>query len=263
MANKNRTFFPLVVLLGSLVMVAQPQEQVIEEIALIEGQGKSPSVPPPRIRIGLEAACSAFFKLLDKGNVIQAGLLVEGLNSISLPAPALLEKSGSHTYILELKTETGLLQHEILLDIQIAQVVTVEQKADPQVPGSEHTVSLFFKGERIASLKKKLDQKRILPEKESPLPRNYDPFNPDPNDNPFVNSVDIFQAAGFALQVIKDLVKKKDEGEDAPSIQKVRQLFLDFRRKNPQGEEEQIRATIRLSTRILRLQNKGSGRPKS
>lgn len=247
----------LAVLIFSLSLSAQSQNIQIEDIYLIKNRLDPSPLPPAFIRIGLEVAQNAYFKLIGDGNVIQAGLFPEGFNSISLPAPPLLEKSGEHTYTLELKTETGLVRHEIVLDVRLYWDETKEEEEEeeeieaPQVKTSEHRVSLFFNDELIASRIKILEQKLILPKKESNLPRNYDPFNPDPMDNPFVNSVDIMQAAGLALMLIKDLVKKKDKGESVPPIQIARQISMNFRAKNPQGIETQARATIQLSTRIL------------
>jgi hypothetical protein len=262
MANKKSAFILLTVLIFCLSLSAQSQNIQIEDIYLIKNRLDPSPQPPAQIRIGLEVAQNAFFKLFREGNVIQVGLFPRGFNSVSLPAPPLLEKSGKHTYALELKTETGLVRHEIVLDVRLYWEETKEEKNEeegeegeeietPQVKTSEHRISLFFNDELIASRKKILEQQLILPKKESNLPRNYDPFNPDPMDNPFVNSVDIMQAAGLAYQLIKDLVKKKDKGESVPPIQISRQISLSFRSKNPQGIEKQVRATIQLSTRIL------------
>lgn len=260
MAIKKSAVVLLVVLIFCLSLSAQSQKIQIEDIYLIKNRLDPSPLPPAFIRIGLEAAQNVYFKLIGDENVIQAGLFPRGFNSISLPAPPLLEKSGKHTYTLELKTETGLVRHEIVLDVRLYwdepnEVEEEEEEIEaPQVNTTEHRVSLFFNDELIASRKKILEQKLILPKKESNLPRNYDPFNPDPMDNPFVNSVDIMQAAGLAYQLIKDLVKKKDKGESVPPIQIARQISLNFRAKNPQGIETQVRATIQLSTRILQPQ---------
>jgi hypothetical protein len=260
MAIKKSAVFLLAVLNFCLSLSAQPRKILIEDIYLIKSRLDPSPQPPAQIRIGLEAAQNVFFKLFGDGNVIQAGLFPEGFNSITLPAPLLLEKSGEHTYILELKTETDLVRQEIVLDVRLYWEEIKEEEneeeqeeeiKDPQALTSEHKVSLFINDELIASRKKILEQKLMLPKKESNLPRNYDPFNPDPMDNPFVNSVDIMQAAGLAYQLIKGLVKKKAEGERVPPIQIARQISLNFKTKNPQGIETQVRATIQLSTRIL------------
>jgi len=263
MANNKSAVFWLAVLIFCLPLSAQSQEIQIEEIYLIKSRLEPSPQPPAQIRIGLEAAQSAFFKLIQEGNVVQAGLFPLGFNSISLPAPPLLEKSGKHTYILELKTETGLVRHEIVLDVRLywdetkkaeTEEVQEEEIKDPQALITEHKVSLFINDELIASRIKILEHKLILPKKESNLPRNYDPFNPDPMDNPFVSSVDIMQAAGLAYQLIKDLIKKKDDSAAVPPIQKAQQISLAFRKKSLQGSETQARATIQLSTKILQPQ---------
>lgn len=243
----------------ALVPFASPsQEDVLKDIFIIKNRMYPSSLPPIEIRLGLEAAKNAFFKLIEGNTIIRAGLFPRGFNSISLPAAPLLMVSGEHPYVLELKTETDLVRYEIVLDVRLdrekdsagAEEEREEEKT-MQVSTTEHKVSLYIDDELISSRIKILEQKLILPRKESPLPRNYDPFNPDPMDNPFVSSVDILQAAGLAFKVLKDIVTKKDEGESVPPIQMARQISLIFRRKDPQGTETEVRATIRLSARIL------------
>lgn len=257
MANKIVAVFWVGVLFFCLPPSIQSQDIQIEDIYLIKNRLDLPSAAPSQIRIGLEISPNVFFKLLRQEDVIRAGLFPRGFNSISLPAAPLLQESGKHTFTLELKTETDLVRTEIALDVLLFWDETETEKKEgeeteiQQVKSNEHRVSLFINGELIASRKKILEQKLIMPKKESNLPRNYDPFDPHPMDNPFVNSVDIVQAAGLAYKLIKDLVKKKDRDESVPPIQIARQIALNFRAKNPLGIETQVRATIRLSTKIL------------
>ena len=258
MAIKKRSFFALATLIILVPFASPSQVDVLKDIFIIKNRLDPSPLPPAEIRLGLEAAQNAFFKLIEEDTIIRAGIFPRGFNSISLPAAPLLKISGKHPYVLELKTETDLIRYEIVLEVRLdlernseeAEEEKEEEKTI-QISTTEHKVSVFIDDELIASRIKILEQKLILPLKESPLPRNYDPFNPDPMDNPFVSSVDILQAAGLALKVLKDIVTKKDERKSEPPIQMARQISLDFRRKNSQGAETQARATISLSTRIL------------
>jgi hypothetical protein len=251
MAIKKGIVLLLGLLLWEALSAAQTQEKPVEEIFLIKSRQDSFPFAPAKIRIGLEAAQKSYYKLIREEDVVQAGLFLQGFNSLALPASTVLEKSGKYVYSLELKTETEIVRYEVILDV-IFEREEIQKRAPPTTETSEHTISLFIDNQWIASRKKILERELPLPEELPPLPPNYDPFNPDPMDNPFVNSVSIFQAAGLAYKIIKDLIDKKKVEERVPPIQKTNQISVDFLRKNLRGTDEIVEATVHLTTRYLK-----------
>lgn len=234
----------LSVLSLSVVLTSQQVPSPIREVFFIKSRTETPAIPP-LIRIGVEMAANAYFKLSLEGTVVKAGLFPKGFNSFAVPTHSLIEKSGEVVYTLELRTESGVIQEEIVLDVRL-EVTGIQKEAVQEIPTPEHRVSVYIDDELIASRKKTAEKTIPIKTKSPPLPPNYDPFKPDQSDNPMANSVSIFQVVGLAYHLIKGLTKKKDEGKRVPPIQKTQQITLNFVKRSPQGIEEQVRAEIRL-----------------
>jgi hypothetical protein len=247
MIKKTLTFC-LVVLCSEVALSAQKIHSVIDDIYLIERRVNTQSVAPREIRIGVEMATNAYFKLLYSGSILKAGLFPQGFNSVSIPTETLLKETGTHVFNLELKTKAEIIRKEIELDVQL-EIKASSEEAEVKNKIPEHRVSIYIDDKLIAS-RTKTPENRIKVKVESPpLPHNYDPFKPDQTDNPMANSVSIFQVVGLAYHLIKGLTKKKDEGERIPSIRKTSLISLTFNRTNPQGIKKEVRAEIRLRTR--------------
>lgn len=246
MIKKALTFCFVLLSLSALIL-AQPELPLISDIYLIKSQAEISSIPA-LIRIGLEMTSNAYYKLSQEGVIITAGLFPKGFNSISIPTASLLEQPGEHVYILELKTESRLYQREIVLDVQI-ETEDPQKKTETKPQILEHKLSLYVDDQLVASLIKTQDKKIPVKTESPPLPKNYDPFNPDQLDNPLANSVSILQAVGLAYYLIKELTKKKDEGNRVPPIQKSSLITFTFNKKDTQGMEQEFKALIRLRMR--------------
>jgi hypothetical protein len=80
-------------------------------------------------------------------------------------------------------------------------------------------------------------------------------WNPDywinrDKPDPMRNSIDIVRAVSAIYNLLKDLLKKKDDPEP-PKIQTVQDLSLVFPQKDPEGKDREMRVSIRLRSKNL------------
>ena len=230
---------------------------LVTEIALIDREIYKRSILPGKIVIGVDIENPAYYKLSDDKKIIKAGLFNRGFNSFSLAAHELFDNSGSHIYILDLKTEDLFLKKELEIDIQLDSQVVIK-KTDEKAKSIEYNLSLYIGDELIIS-SKKLHHEKSSWKFEIPAPTsNLSPLIPpekiDPRKEDYTsNSFSIPAAVAGVLQLIKGLKKKERAEEKVSYFQKSKQLTTTFIRKDFEGIEKEVRAVIRLKTRQLKI----------
>jgi hypothetical protein len=231
------------------VLAAQQGDGLIKEIFLIKQPIEKYITPPLEIRISINMAAPAYYKLFDKDNIISAGLLPKGDNSLSIPTESFFEKTAKHTFSLELKTESGITKKDIVLDVQLATLESPKKiEVEPEI--HEYKLSLYIGNQLVST---RIKQQELIPHIQPDLQliqQNHDPFYvPKENDDLMRNTVSILDAIGLAYQLIKSVSKKKEVDESSPTIQLTHFYSIKFFRKNSQGFEEEIIAMIGLTTR--------------
>ena len=78
------------------------------------------------------------------------------------------------------------------------------------------------------------------------MPYNYDPNFPDKKD-PLANSVSIFTAIGLAYQLARGIQKKLNPPKKpAFVVQRKKAILATFRRRDSQGVEREVQASLKL-----------------
>ena len=238
-----------IVLLFSAILTAQQQDDLIKEISLIKNPNKKYVTAPLEIRIGIDMADPAYYKLSNEDNILSAGLLPKGVNYLSIPTKSFFEKTAKHTFSLELKTETGINRKDIVLDIQLA-IMEAPKKIEAKPYIHEHKLSLYIENQLVSTRIK--HQKMIPPIQEdlALVPRNTDPFFvPKEKDALMRNTLSIIDALLMGYQLVQSIAKKKNREEPELGLQHTHSLSIKFFRKNPQGVEEEVIAMIGLTTK--------------
>ncbi len=236
-----------ILLLGSF-LAAQQGNGLIKEIYLIKNLAIKYVTPPLEIRIGINMAAPAYYKLSNEDVILSAGLLPKGENSLSIPTKTFFEKKAKHTFSLELKTEKRITRKDIILDVQLA-IMESPKKIEAKPDIHEHKLSLYIENQIVTTRIKHMDKKIPVQMELPPLPENYDPFKPKQRDDLMSDTVSIFAAIGLAYHLIKSATQKKDRDESSPTIQHTHSFSIKFLRKNPQGVEEEVIAMIGLTTK--------------
>lgn len=245
---KKRALLILFFLLLGTVSSAQQESSLIKGIFLIKNPTEKFVTPPLEIRIGIQMATPAYYKLSEKDVILGAGLLPVGVSSLSIPTESFFEKTAKHTFLLELKTEQGITRKDIILDIQIA-IMETPKKMEPEQKVPEYKLSLYIENQLVSTQIKQMEKTIPIRTELPPLPKNYDPFKPKPEDNLIFNGVSIFDALGLAYNLVKSITKKKDRGEPVVTLQHTHSFSMKFFRKNSQGIEEEVIAMIGLTTK--------------
>ncbi|MBS3819785.1 hypothetical protein KGY73_09825 [bacterium] len=221
---------------------------LVHQIMLINGEKYQGPQPPTELLLGIDIKNRAYYKLVEKGEVIKGSVLSPGFNTVPLPARDLFAQSGSHIYVLFLKKGSLVLKKKLTLQIQLSS--SEPQKEEPSGLKGEYTLSLHIGENLILSRKKVLDrlQMEVNP---TPLPPGYSFFDPDPDENPMANSVSIFDAAGVLTQLVKEATTKKKKEAEPYTPQTTRRLTASFMRTDPQGKNRKVQAVIILKTQDL------------
>lgn len=245
---KKMALLILFFLLLGTVSAAQQEDSLIKGIFLIKNPTEKFVTPPLEIRIGIQMATPAYYKLSEKDVILGAGLLPVGVSSLSIPTESFFEKTAKHTFLLELKTEQGITRKDIILDIQIA-IMETPKKMEPEQKVPEYKLSLYIENQLVSTQIKQMEKTIPIRTELPPLPKNYDPFKPKPEDNLIFNGVSIFDALGLAYNLVKSITKKKDRGEPVVTLQHTHSFSMKFFRKNSQGLIEEVIAMIGLTTK--------------
>jgi len=240
-------------LLGG-ISAAQQGDGLIKGIFLIKNPTEKFVTPPLEIRIGINMATPAYYKLSEKDVILCAGLFPIGVNSLSIPAESFFEKTAKHTFLLELKTEQGITRKDIILDIQLA-IMESPIKMETEQDVSEHKLSLYIENQLVST---RIKQQEIIPSIQpeqkvnelAPIPQYDDPFYvPKESDDLMTSTVSIFDALGLAYHLVKSITRKKDRGEPAVTLQHTHSFSIKFLKKNSQGVEKEVIAMIGLTTK--------------
>lgn len=251
---KKMALLILFFLLLGTVSAAQQEGSLIKGIFLIKNPTEKFVTPPHEIRIGIQMATPAYYKLSDNDVIIGAGILPIGVSSLSIPTESFFEKTATHTFLLELKTDQGITRKDIILDIQIAIMETPKKmEAEQQVP--EYKLSLYIENQLVSTM---IKQQEIIPPIQperkdnelAPIPQYGDPFYvPKESDDLMTSSGSIIDALLMAYQLVKGITKKKDRGEPVVTLQHTHSFSIKFFRENSQGVEEEVIAMIGLTTK--------------
>ncbi len=248
----NKNIFSIITLLIGLVSIvhAETISTLVSEIFLIDSEIYRKYVPPGRILIGVEMESDTLYKLTIQDEVLQGGLLRKGFNSLSIDTQGFFEKSDSHTYVLEIKTDDFLTRKEITIDVQLFPMYVVQKRGEEEKT-YEYTVS-FFVGDRLIYSTRKfplrdLSFKLDLP----PSDGVYNPFGLIDGRQPPLNTFSIPDAIAGLYQLAKTLTSGKDKERQDKTIQKKQQIETTFVKRNVSGDVWHWRAMILLKTKDL------------
>ena len=133
---------------------------LVTELALINRDTYRGPHPPDYFVIGIEIDNEAYYKFSDEEGIIKGGLFKRGFNSISIAADALFDRSGSHVFFLDLKTEDLILSKEIEIDIRMDMSEVSEEETENQeksasfITEPEFKISMYVGDELIAISRK-------------------------------------------------------------------------------------------------------------
>ncbi len=250
------TYLDLLVFIGRW----KQKYPLVTELALINKDAYQGPNPPDKLIIGISIENDAYFKFSGKEGTIKGGLFKRGFNSFSIAADMLFERPGSHTYVLDLKTEDLVLRKEVEIDIRMdsfefkQEALEVEKKPSRVVQQPEYKISMYVGDELIASSKKlppfTLPINIDLP----PWPKDPSPFGPIYRDQYAINTFSIADAVGAIYKMLKDLRGgKKEKGiSTSTPLQKQMQITATFLRRDLRGKATEIQAVITLKTRHLK-----------
>jgi len=246
----------------------------IREIALIKGDRDEIIIPEGVLPLAVQISSPAFFKFFEGDEVIKAGALQPGFNVIGLDANALFRESRRRIYALEVKSGPLILKKEFNLDVTVSWPLAPKPKPepppkvgklarllgtpDPPAPPPapkirEYQLDLYAGGDLLMSSRK---TETIKPLVLGLAPSNNPAFlrpdwnikRNDPWANPQFNSFSILDAIGIVGGLLKDLFKKKPGEPEAPRIQTVQALTLDFKFKDADANPLEMRVEMKLDT---------------
>ncbi|MFC2168747.1 hypothetical protein ACFLRW_07150 [Acidobacteriota bacterium] len=250
MIKKSLPLFWIFLLICPM-LAAQQGDDLINGIFLIKNPNETFSSPPRQIRIGIDMAAQAYFKLSNEETILSVGILPKGVNSLQIPTDTFFEKTAKFTLHLELKRGILIIKKDIILDVQMAVMETpIEVEVEPEPIITEYKLSLYIEDQLVST---RIKQKKFIPsfQKElAPIAGNTDPFYvPKESDNLMRNTVSILDAIGLAYGLIKSAVKKKKRDVPEPTLQHTHSLTLKFSKMNAQGIREEVIAMIGLTTK--------------
>jgi hypothetical protein len=217
-------------------------------------------MPDPLI-IGIDMVKEVLFKLTaaESKSTVVAGILSQGKNTIALPTDELFRKSGSHTYVLQVKA--GEIEQEkiFILDIRIESDSSgnfsemVEESV--KVRNRIYEVSMFVDRKHIASIQKTntLLYGILKDALEKRADRAYDPA-PLPNSRPPAVGIDPLAL----VSMVSKALKKRKERKKRENIRHiyVKQLSGGFYRKDKDGKEKPLDMTIKITSPQTALEKK-------
>ncbi len=250
----NTRIAALILALLALALPGRSQElpALIVDIGILGGPRMVRPHPPSSLSLGVEMSRSAYYKLLRGKEVLDAGLMNSGFNAITLDVTDFFETSGEHAYALELKSGETLHRQELVLDIQLDQesgdpAVKPDEVTTPSLLEREYTISLYVEQQLVAASRKRSLGSLSFDLELPPMPRNYDPFNPDAHRDPMVNSFSILSALGLAVHLANQLLRKDEPSSPINPLRPLRQIHVTFNQRTPQGLEKPVSATVTLA----------------
>jgi hypothetical protein len=220
---------------------------LITEIGLIESSQGTETAAPRLLIIGIEATREIFYKLSDGRKIIKGGRFLRGYNSFSIDVGDFFERSGTHSYALELKADSQVTQKRFEIDVRLQESESQKEEPDEVVLKYENIVSMYV-GQRLIVSNRKLYTTELA-EKIKAIPR---PYSIDPNDSAAEPSlkntggVPILEAVAAAVSVVKGLFDKKNEEDPVTPIRKKMRITKHIIRNDPEKGETSVTAVISL-----------------
>lgn len=240
------------VLFMGLVSLVQTQERLslVSEIFLVDDERYRKYIPPGEIILGVEMEADALYKISAQHEILQGGLLRKGFNSLCISTQGFFEKSGSHIFILEMKSDGSLEKKEITIEVRLMPVYIVQKRGEERKK-YEYSVSFFIGGKLIYSTKKiplsDVSFKLDLPASQGV----YNPFGQIDGIYKPIQSVSILDAIAGIYSMVNTLGAGKDKGNRDENIQRTQQIETTFVKSNTLGDMWQWRALIQLKTKTL------------
>jgi hypothetical protein len=242
----------IVYLLSAVLLSGQEPSGLVLDLGFLGGPLISAPTPPTSLNLGVELSRQAHFKLFRGEDVLDAGLLNPGFNVLRIDVSGFFQASSTRTLVLELKEEGRLERKHLTLLVKLDQgSETPGETQEPKPPVSqldkEYSLSLYVDQRLMAANRKKAVESIAFDLKLPPMPRNYNPFNPDAHRDPMTNTFSIFDALGMAAQMASKLLRKPKAASPANVLRPLRQIRVEFFRKTPQGLEQPVTATLTLA----------------
>ncbi len=237
-----------------LAPLARTQElpALVLDLGILGGPQITRASPPSSLDLGVELSRGAFFKLLRGGEILDAGLMNPGFNVVKLNVSGMFAGSGTAVFTLELMSGETIFRHELSLDIALdedagAPIIEGEPESKPRFQEKEYMISLYVDQQLVAASRRRTLDRISYNLKLPPMPRNYDPFNPDAHRDPLANSFSILSLVGLAAQMATRLLTKEEDASPTNPLRPLRQVRVTFNRMTPQGMEKPVSATVTLA----------------
>lgn len=202
---------------------------LVTDMNLLEAVGPNTGGAPPEIRIGVDLANPAYFKVSDEEGALEGGLWQAGFHILTIPAGGLFDRSGVRNLTLDLKSGDLVLRKRIGVDVDVRIPVGTPAAAPaapaPRTRDITGEVSLYIGDKLITASRKTIAKTEPF---RFPLPgpsaANTKPYMAPRKNDPMLNSTSIIDAVSLAYQTIRDLLKKKPLAPSPPSYQKVKRM---------------------------------------
>ena len=217
---------------------------LVSGICLVENEVYQRNLPPGKITIGMQVRADTLFKISFEDRVLQAGLFRKGFNTIALPSADFFRKTGTHTFILECKSDESVVVKEIVINIRLVPLYVVQKMGEER---KQHVYTLsFLIGDRLIYSTRKFALSDISFKLElPPWEGRYNPFGLIDGTKKPVSGIPILGAAVAGLYYLaKSLSPVQDINEENIVPQKKQQIETTFLKTNVSGDLWQWRALI-------------------
>ncbi len=207
---------------------------LVTDLNFLEALGPHAGAAPAEIRIGVELANPAYYKVADESGTLEGGLWQAGFHILTFPAGGVFDRSGARSFTLDLKAGDLVLRKRIDVDIEVQTPIGAPAAATAAAPAPRlrditGEISLYIGDKLITTSRKTIAKSATLT---FPLPGpsapNTKPYLAPRENDPMLNSASILDAVGLAYQTIRDLLKKKPPTPSPPTYQKVKRMSLAF-----------------------------------
>lgn len=206
---------------------------LVTDLNLLEALGANAGAPPAELRIGVDLANPAYYKISDEEGTLEGGLWQSGFHILSIPSAGLFDRSGERTLILDLKVGDLVLRKRLGIGVDLQRplgaAADVPAAPAPRTRDITGEISLYIGDKLITTTRKTIAKTPPLtvriPGPSSPTTKPY--MAPRENE-PMLNSASIVDAVGLAYKTIRDLLKKKPPAPSPPTYQKVKRMAFAF-----------------------------------
>lgn len=234
-------------------VVCAEEEQgfpLVSGICLVEDEVYQKSLPPGRIKIGLQVRDEALFKVSFKNRVLDAGLFRKGFHTVSLPSRDLFRETDIHTFILECKSGDSIVWKEILIDIRLAPLYLV-QKGGEEKKQLVYTLSFLIGDELVYSTRKFSPRAISLDLELPPWEGRYNPFGLIDGAQKPVHGIPIMGAVAGLYHLAKSLSPAEEKKDENIIPKKKQQIETTFLKTNVSGDVWQWKALILIKSKDL------------